>query len=182
MGIVYYTEVLQKKLPYQRRAICARIQKSVLRRKVAVLLVDAMETWDFFIRFYVRLFYLFGMLPHCQAFPLPADFWAILKPRHVWRKCFNKLWAQPSSAESMGTPSHSRSWGASSMPKEIKEALSLPTGTAARCQVLDMVWFMFRLFASVSSRIPFDVHDERLKTICKGLEDRVGASRRLRSG
>lgn len=44
MGIVYYTEVLQKKLPNQRRAIGARIQKSVLRRKVAVLLVDAMET------------------------------------------------------------------------------------------------------------------------------------------
>ena len=65
------------------------------------------------------------------------------------------------------------------MSKEIKEAFSPPAATTAWCEVPGRVGSMFRLFESVSSRIPFDVHDERLKSVCKGLEDRAGASHSL---
>lgn len=68
------------------------------------------------------------------------------------------------------------------MPKEIKGAFCPPVPPTAWCEVPDTVGFMFRLFASVSSRIPFDVHDERLESVWEGLEDRAGASHSLGSG
>lgn len=160
MGIIYYTEVLQKYLPNLRRAICARIQMCVLRRKVTELLVDAMETWDFCFRLHFRVFYLFGFVVSLSPFPTHS-FWVILKLCHVWCKRFYKLWSLPSSAEREGDTFSQQVLGGTFMPKEIKEAFSPHTAPTAWCKGPDMVGFIFRLFASVSSRIPFDVRDER---------------------
>lgn len=150
----------------------------VLRRKVTGLLMDAMETQDFCIRSHVRIFYLlvaviFSHSPH-------AAFWAILKPCHVWRKCFNKGWAPPLWAgKREGQPLTASLGGPPPCPRKLKKCSLTPQPPLLDAK--SWIWWdscvdnlhLFLLVFLLMCVI------KDLRALCEGLEDRAWASQDL---